>query len=295
MFDKTKSTIITYPGGKSGEYTIPNSVNTIGGNAFRSCEGLTSVIISDSVTTIGEDAFGECTGLTSVTIPDFVSFIGDCAFGGCYGLTSVSIGHSVTTIGDQAFYGCNITSITIPNSVITIGAEAFSYCYGLTTVTIPDSVTSIGDGAFMSCIGLTSVTIGSSVSAIGYCAFANCEKISKVFVYAVEPPTPTASENTIYDDTSYIRVFSSATYDSAVLAVPAKSLELYKSAADWKDFTHITAVSESAAGTGVEGVVNDNTIEVCRYNTSGQRVSEDYKGIVVIRYNDGSVKKQIAK
>ena len=92
------------------EYTIPDSVTTIGVCAFQYCESLTSVTIPDSVTTIGEDAFYECTSLTSVTIPDSVTTIGEVAFYFCESLTSVTIPDSVTTIGSSAFYDC--TSLT---------------------------------------------------------------------------------------------------------------------------------------------------------------------------------------
>ena len=57
--------------------TIPNSVTSIGGSAFRDCIGLTSVTIPNSVTSIGNYAFSGCSGLTSVTIPNSVTSIGE--------------------------------------------------------------------------------------------------------------------------------------------------------------------------------------------------------------------------
>ena len=88
------------------DLVIPNNVTTIGGWAFRGCEGLTSVTIPNSVTTIGHSALAYCTGLTSVTIPNSVTTIEDATFYGCTGLTSVIIGNSVTTIGNAAFRDC---------------------------------------------------------------------------------------------------------------------------------------------------------------------------------------------
>jgi len=131
---------------------IPNSVTSIGCNAFLDCSSLTNITIPNSVTSIGEWAFRFCTSLTSITIPNSVTTIGRGAFDGCASLTNVTIPNSVTSIGEYAFNWCtSLTSITIPNSVNTIGGSAFSFCSSLTSVTIPNSVTSIGDYAFSEC------------------------------------------------------------------------------------------------------------------------------------------------
>ena len=68
LFNKDKTRLIQYPGGKQGAYTIPNSVTSIGDRAFDECNSLTSVTIPNSVTSIGGHAFCRCAGLTSITI-----------------------------------------------------------------------------------------------------------------------------------------------------------------------------------------------------------------------------------
>ena len=169
------------PGGLN-EYTIPDSVTTIGDYAFCDCSQ-TSVTIGDSVTTIGDYAFCNCS-LTSVTIGDSVTTIGDDAFAFCTSLTSVNIPDSVKTIGNSAFRYCDsLTSVTIGDSVATIGYRAFENCYSLTSVTI-GSVTTIGDEAFYECTSLTSVTIGS-VTTIGEDAFYDCESLTSVTIGSV--------------------------------------------------------------------------------------------------------------
>jgi BspA type Leucine rich repeat region (6 copies) len=88
LFDQGQATLIIYPGGLSGSYTIPDSVTNITEGAFYDCGSLTSVTIGSSVISIGAGAFDDCTSLTSVTIPDSVTNIEDDAFYGCTNLIS---------------------------------------------------------------------------------------------------------------------------------------------------------------------------------------------------------------
>ena len=88
LFNKDKTTLVQCPGAFAA-YTIPDSVTSIGAEAFYNCKSLTSVTIPDSVTSIGDFTFSYCESLTSVTIPDSVTSIGHYAFEGCRSLTDV--------------------------------------------------------------------------------------------------------------------------------------------------------------------------------------------------------------
>ena len=183
MFNKNKTTLIQYPGGKTGSYTIPDGVTSIGYATFVGCNGLKSVIIPNSVTSIGSDAFSGCIGLKSVTIGSGVITIGNNAFQYCDSLTSITIPNNVTSIGDEAFSYCTyLTSVSLGSGVANIGNQAFYSCSGLTSITIPDSVTSIGSNAFDSCSKLTSVTIPAGVTSIGSNAFLSCTLLTTITV-----------------------------------------------------------------------------------------------------------------
>jgi len=106
LFNKDRTTLIRFPQGKTGSYTIPNTVTTISYKAFYNASGLTSINIPASVTSIGDFAFDGCTSLTSVNIPNNVISIGSYAFVRCTNLASVNIPASVTSIGHFAFYDC---------------------------------------------------------------------------------------------------------------------------------------------------------------------------------------------
>ncbi len=162
LFDNAQATLIQFPGGLGGNYTIPNNVTSIGADAFYYCTNLTSVTIGNNVTNIGVLAFYFCKRLTSVTVGNGVTNIGGQMFQGCSSLTNITIPNGVTSIGGQAFYYCtSLTSVTIPNSVTSIGDYAFDSC-GLTSVMIPNSITSIGSGGFSDCGKLTNITVAAS-------------------------------------------------------------------------------------------------------------------------------------
>ena len=188
------------------ETTIPNSVKTIGDNAFSGCWNLTSFTIPNNITSIGDYAFSGCSYLVSITIPNGVTSIGKEAFYDCLALSSIDIPASVVSIGEYAFYGCKglssinlsdglkslgnfafqncdaIGSVHIPNSVTAIGKGAFSGCYNLTEITLPNSLACINDSVFSGCQALTSITLPNGVTSIGNEAFSWCNGLTTITI-----------------------------------------------------------------------------------------------------------------
>ena len=245
--------------------SLPQSITSIGYNAFRECVTLKSVniksldswcgisfangdsnpvyyshniylngeeirdlVIPDGISSIGNYTFRGCSGLSSIHIPNSVISIGDDAFLQCTGLVSVNIPDNVQTIGSQSFFDCSsMKSLTIGNGVLRIGGQAFFSCKELVSVIIPNSVFVIGANAFAGCDKLEKIEIGESVYEIQYGAFSNCPELKDVYCYRRSIPT------------TYEKVFYGSYIEYATLHVPGTAVNQYKEAEPWKNFKEI--------------------------------------------------------
>ena len=220
LFNRDITEMLHFPRAISGDYTIPDGVESINWGFFFNSNGLTSITIPASVISITgivhwdvySGRYGPGWGvirgygyrsfervvrlpkLASITVDNdnehFVSLDGvlfnrnktEILFFPRGRTGSFTMPYGVTDIGDNLFSGSNgLASITIPNSVTRIGDHAFTRT-GLTTVAIPDSVTSIGAYAFAGNRVLFSVTIPDSVTSIGQNVFLGCTILTSITV-----------------------------------------------------------------------------------------------------------------
>ena len=138
-------------------------------------EAITKIEIPDSIQSIGKNAFWGCKSLTSITIPSSVTLIGDSAFKYCSSLSDISIPSSVTRIGKAAFMGCSsLQSLTIPSGIEVIDELTFCDCSSLTSINIPENVWKIDYSAFRGCSSLQSVILPSGIKEIAYDLFRDC-------------------------------------------------------------------------------------------------------------------------
>ena len=230
------------------------SNDVIGSHAFSYCSGLTSLNLPAGITEIQNDAFRNCSGLTSLTLPAGITKIGDRAFQGCSGLTSLNLPDGITEIGGGTLAGCSgLTSLNLPDGITEIGSDAFSGCSGLTSLTLPDGIIWIAPDAFNGCFGLTSIYVyAEKVPLIGGNAFAGVD-VKKCTVYV---PMGTRDD---------YRLSGFGDYFENIVEFEA------------------TGIDKTTTSTEVE--------EVARYSVNGQRLSAPTKGLNIVKYSDGSVKK----
>ena len=229
------------------------SNDVIGSYAFYGCSRLTSINLPASITSIGHDAFTGCCGLTSLNLPAGITEIGYSAFFGCSGLTSLNLPAGITQIDNYVFLGCSgLTSINLPTSITQIGEQAFKHSSGLTSISLPASITKIGEDAFRNCSGLKSIYVyAEKVPGIGRYAFNGCD----------------AKKCTVY--------VPKGTYDDYWLS----------------EFGYFENIVEFDA-TGIDKTTTSTDVEeVSRYSVNGQRLVGPTKGLNIVKYSDGSVKK----
>lgn len=188
----------------SGDIVIPDSITTLSGYTFISCDGITSITIPASVTSIGP-AFATGKHIQSIKVDSENSKYN--SRDNCNGIIETSrntliSGAKITTIPEsvqidpRAYAGCyDIEVFDFPPSIKTLDNNTCSYLPGVKEIIIPNTVTKISDCAFVGCIGLENVEIPNSVTEIGNYAFACCKALKEV--------TVPSSVTSVYDRAFY--------------------------------------------------------------------------------------------
>ncbi len=197
--------LYVYPAKKEGAtFTVPDTVQTVVSNAFRSNPFLEEVIVPDNVLSIGPEAFCNCRSLSKLTLP----FIGCSALDSFpfprlfseddkYSAVPATLKEVVITkeeLCKNAFLGCSgIRRITLP-SCHTVPASSFQNCSSLVSLRfadsdlpyadgvlqLPKSTSEIGDSAFFGCVGLTDAIFAEGLTSIGRQTFRKCTALTSV-------------------------------------------------------------------------------------------------------------------
>ena len=289
---------------------LPNKVQSIGSNCFEGCEKLEYAIIGTSIPAINNNTFNRCSSLAAIEIPKNVASVGDFAFGGCKALEQVSIANRETIIdlgsngSNPMFVDCPLDSVYIGGNISystadTCGYSPFYRNTSLRAVTITDKETEISDNEFYGCTNLKYVSIGDGVESIGNWAFSGCSSLD---YFAFGSSMKTIGEEAFSDCTAVTKIYSRAATPpvcgtqalddinkwTCELYVPGENISDYQAADQWKEFFFMYD--------GVEGVeMDNNAVEVVRYDIHGRLLSEPTKGINIIKMSDGTTRKEIVK
>ena len=161
--------------------TMPDTIEAIAELAFYRCSNLANVELSAELTTIASEAFGYCDSLKEIVIPRTLVSTDNPFIGS--GVEKASLEDGMTTIPDRLFaIASNLKSVVLPDTLVEIGSQAFYACHNLSSVSLPDSLLSIGSHAFSGCSSLKEVIIPASTSMLGYGVFADCSSLTKVSI-----------------------------------------------------------------------------------------------------------------
>ncbi len=195
-------------------------VTTVATWAFRDCDNISRVVLSDSITTLNDAAFSFCTNMTSIVLGKNITTMQDSAFTACFSLVEIynksklSIAANSMENGNVGYYAKNIyteptnsklstdeneyviysdgekkeliayvgteTNLVLPENITKINDHAFYNMDKLESVIIGNQVTEIGTHAFSICDSLKTVTVGDGVNSIGSEAFAHCYNLNEI-------------------------------------------------------------------------------------------------------------------
>lgn len=243
-----------YCGAAVREVTLPARLASLGPRSFCMCASLESFTMSYcGITKIPEQCFHSSELLRNVNLPSNISEIGENAFWRCYSLSDIVWPTALKTIGDEAFSDCNFKGIYFPAGLESIGEYAFESNDDLTIISFPASLRSIGQYGFL-----------------------RCDRLSSVSCDAIVPP---ATVSPVFSDVSHVP-----------LAVPVQSVEAYRTAPDWRNFSY------EDYPTGVEGMMS--SLDDCTewYDLNGRRLEErPTAGGIYIRKTPLSTEKHIIR
>lgn len=195
-------------------------------------------------------------------------------------ITYDNVVYKVNALGFGCFADCEVLkSIKLPDGITSIGGRCFYNCENLQSVDLPSGITSLGDDCFYGCSSLKSISLPDGITSLEEGCFSGCKGLASIYMYAEKLPTMGNM------------VFENCDADNCTLYVPKGTIDMYRQS----DFGYFKNIVELDA-TGINNpAASTNLKEVYRYTTNGRRLLTPTKGVNVVKYNNGSVKKVFVK
>ena len=285
------------------EVDIKAPLDTIEGHAFSQMENLRKIEIPNSVTQIYSNAFSYCPCLTEVKLPENIETLQAGLFAGCMAIEEINIPSNVTELKSEVFSGCGkLSSVTIPPTVEKIGAGCFSGT-SLSIFELAPSTTPIkANITFLQNMNQTNIDcIRAGRDVTLYTSFdfnensiitdipaqLNPERpVSRIElgadvtdftwfpIYRGEEYTPTVADNAVLVSEATVPPVlgscSQAQFEGMTVFVPENSLEAYRNAEVWKNFSSITGMSGIDKATATPARTPDAPV----YDLTGRRVTD---------------------
>ena len=244
-----------------------------------------------AVDSIAQDAFRDCSNMTSLTIPGTLDYLGYRAFKDCKRLMKVifeksdrklDFGYDMLVLGQPLYYtfeGCDaIDTLVIGREMSAVDNYDRGIFPGLgltaaKNLIIPDGANNVGNIIFRRLYFIKSITLGKDMTEFPT-DMSECSRLESL-ILRDETPRPCPK-------------FSERQYSTVKLYVPDGSLEAYRNAEGWKRFLSVSALDDTTIATPAR-------TETGRYDLQGREVNDAYKGIVIIRYSDGTAAKTLVR
>lgn len=251
------------------EIILPDSLQTIGEQAFYRCYNLLSINVPKKVKVLNNYTFYECIYLKDVMLPDGMTNINNYVFMYDYALENIHLPDSLTYLGYQTLYYCNsLDSIVIPPKVTVLNNDVMSECYKLAYVELPDGLTTIGNYAFYNSYALKTIDLPEKLVSLGYACFyrSGLEEL-------VLPPSLSNFNSDVFDNCSALKKitcqqptppiltndpFSEVDKTTCVLEVPFWSATMYKQANIWSFFATINSYNTEMKEIPISGALSLN-------------------------------------
>ena len=158
---------------------IPDSVSIIGNYAFKDCNNVETIKLSNNLISLGYQAFANNMFVQEVTIPQYLTQTGDAgtAYNWLYGnwfyrcgkLHKITFEEGLTEIPEDAFNATtSLRTVVFPSTLSTINIRSFSNCFSLSDMNLPNSLTTVKYKAFANCYSLEEVTIPKNLTDAPY-------------------------------------------------------------------------------------------------------------------------------
>ena len=215
-----------------GTIVIPNTLTSLGDNAFAGCSKITKVEFEagSQLTQIPTGCFKDCSALQAIDLPDSLQGIGNSAFSGCVALENIELPNSLKEIGGKAFAGCSaLQSISLPEGLQSIGANTFANCNKIKTLKLPTTLISLGaqavegtsieeivlppsikqlkENQFYYCTSLKRIEIQGEITSIPKGAFVGCSALESIFL----PKTVSSMETGSFSNDHFVVYFAGTT------------------------------------------------------------------------------------